>query len=89
MTGRYTIDVSRPAERRIRALDPQVRARVEKTIDRLAATPRPPGCEKMHGHANLYRVRTGDWRVIYEIRDKLLLVLVVSVGHRRDVYRKL
>jgi mRNA interferase RelE/StbE len=43
----------------------------------------------MHDHANLYRVRTGDWRVVYEIRDKLLLVLVVSVGHRREVYRKL
>ena len=87
MTARYTIDVSRPAEKQIRALDPQVRARIEKRIDSLSETPRPHGCQKMHGFENLYRVRTGDWRVVYEIRDNVLLVLVVAVRHRREVYR--
>jgi len=89
MTPRYTIDVSRPAEKQIRALDPRVRARIVKTIDALAGNPRPYGCRKMHGHENLYRARTGDWRVVYEIRDNVLLVLVVAIGHRRDIYRGL
>ena len=65
MTARYTIEVTRPAEKHIRALDPQVRARIEKTIDALAENPRPHGCQKMHGHGNLYRARTDDWRVVY------------------------
>ena len=89
MTARYTVDVSRPAEKQIRALDPQVRVRIEKTIDALAENPRPHGCRKMYGHENLYRARTGDWRVVYEIRDNVLLVLVVAVGHRREIYRDL
>jgi mRNA interferase RelE/StbE len=89
MMARYTIDVTRPAEKQIRALDPQVRARIEKTIDALAENPRPHGCQKMHGYENLYRARTGDWRVVYEIRDNVLLVLVVAVGHRREIYRGL
>jgi mRNA interferase RelE/StbE len=61
----------------------------QKTIDGLAENPRPHGCQKMHGHENLYRARTGDWRVVYEIRDNVLLVLVVAVGHRREIYRGL
>jgi len=89
MTARYAIDVTRPAEKQIRALHPQVRARIEKTIDWLAKNPRPHGCQKMHGHENLYRARAGDWRVVYEIRDSVLLVLVVAVGHRREIYRGL
>lgn len=43
----------------------------------------------MKGYKNVYRMRTGDWRVVYEIRDKVLLVLVIAVGHRREIYRQL
>ena len=50
-------------------------------------TPRPPGCKKLHDKEALYRIRAGNYRVIYQIRDSQLLVLVVKVGNRRDVYR--
>ena len=53
----------------------------------LANDPRPPGCDKLAGVENLYRIRVGDYRVVYQIRDEMLLVLVVKIGHRREVYR--
>jgi mRNA interferase RelE/StbE len=56
-------------------------------MDKLAQDPRPPGAKKLHGEPGLFRVRAGDYRVIYTVRDKVLLVLVLAIGHRRDVYR--
>jgi mRNA interferase RelE/StbE len=56
-------------------------------IDALAEDPRPQGIEKLSAEDNLYRIRSGDYRVIYEIRDAELLILVAKVGHRREVYR--
>ena len=53
----------------------------------MAHTPRPTGCTKRAGTASRYRIRIGDHRLIYEIRDKVLLVLVLDSGHRRDIYR--
>ena len=55
----------------------------------LADNPRPRGVEKLEGRENRYRIRVGDYRVIYEIHDEVLLVLVVRIGHRREVYRGL
>ena len=62
------------------------RARIVQRISRLAAHPRPPGCEKLSGH-DQFRVRPGDFRVVYSIDDAEPSVLVVKIGHRRDVYR--
>jgi mRNA interferase RelE/StbE len=53
----------------------------------LSAEPRPPGCEKLSGHADRYRVRQGDYRIVYAVDDIAQVVLVVKVGHRREVYR--
>ena len=60
--------------------------RILQRIRSLADDPRPPGCEKLSGQQR-YRVRQGLYRIVYEIDDKVLIVLVVKVGHRRDVYR--
>ena len=56
-------------------------------IHALASEPRPPGCEKLSGQER-YRIRYGDYRVVYQIEDQRLTVLVIKVGHRSDVYRK-
>ncbi|MCU1330961.1 MAG: addiction module toxin, RelE/StbE [Bryobacterales bacterium] len=56
-------------------------------IELLADTPRPPGAKKLAGSTNDWRVRTGDYRIIYEIQDAQLIILVVALGHRRDIYR--
>ena len=61
-------------------------ARIMQRIRALADNPRPPGCEKLSG-LERYRVRQGRYRIIYEIQDRQLIVLIVKIGHRRDVYR--
>ncbi len=61
--------------------------RVRDAIDQLAHVPRPPGSKKMQGSSESWRVRAGNYRVIYTIEDDRLVVLVVKIGHRREVYR--
>ena len=61
---------------------------MREAITGLAQNPRPPGSLKMHGGDDLYRIRVGDYRIIYEIRDAILLVVVVKIGDRRDIYRE-
>ena len=75
------------AQRQLNKLAANVRATLEDAIDRLASNPRPHGVQKLAGGENEYRIRQGDYRIVYEIRDKVLVVAVVRVGHRRDIYR--
>ena len=63
------------------------RQRIVARIRALTAEPRPPGCEKLTGATEHYRIRQGDYRVVYSIDDRERLVVVVKVGHRKDVYR--
>jgi mRNA interferase RelE/StbE len=74
------------AERQLRKFDPQVRRRVQAAIDLLATNPQPPKATQLVGGAGEWRVRTGDYRIIYEIHDDELIVLVLRVGHRREIY---
>lgn len=76
-----------PAVRDLRGLDGALRERLSQRIDRLADEPRPPGSKKLSGHENRYRVRLGDYRIIYEVYDHQVLVLVLRVRHRKDAYR--
>jgi mRNA interferase RelE/StbE len=62
-----------------------VQRRIVAKIETLSNNPRPDGCKKLHG--DIYRVRVGDYRIVYQVRDRELLVLVIRVGHRREVYR--
>lgn len=82
------MQLSASAARAFRKLDPLARRRLARVIDALAIEPRPPNARKLEGEPDLYRVRTGDYRVIYAIRDRVLVVLVVAIGHRRDIYRR-
>jgi len=84
--GSYSLEIKRSAAKEIEALPLVDRRRVVERIQSLASDPRPTGCEKLSG-ADLYRIRQGNYRVLYEIRDRDLIVVVVRVGHRRDVYR--
>ena len=83
----YTVTVAPSAARQLRKFDPQVRRRLQAAIELLRADPRPPAATQLVGGAGEWRVRTGDCRIIYEIHDAQLAVLVLRVGHRRDVYR--
>lgn len=84
----YQVTVAPAAARQLRKLDPQARRRIQAAIELLAADPRPPAAAQLVGGAGEWRVRTGDYRIIYEIHDQRLLVLVLGIGHRREIYRK-
>jgi len=81
----YRIELRPGAVRALRKLDPQVRRRVQGAIALLAQHPRPPGARALQGRPGL-RVRVGDYRIIYTVEDDVLSVVVVRLGHRRDVY---
>ena len=83
----YAIEVLPAAERDLRKVYPQMRARIRGAVLKLAAAPRPPGARALKDRPGYLRVRVGDYRIIYTIEDDVLRVLVVRVGHRRDVYR--
>ncbi|MDQ3608356.1 MAG: type II toxin-antitoxin system RelE/ParE family toxin [Actinomycetota bacterium] len=83
----YRVTLAPPAARQLRKFDPQVRRRIQAALELLAAEPRPPAATQLVGGSGEWRVRTGDYRIIYEIEDDQLLVLVLRVGHRREVYR--
>jgi len=83
----YRITLGPPAARQLRNFDPQIRRRIQAALELLAVEPRPPAATRLVGGSGEWRVRTGDYRIVYEIHDDELLVLVLRVGHRRDIYR--
>ena len=83
----YTIEWARSAAREVRALQPQVGLRVAEAVGSLAQEPRPTGCKKLAGHKDLWRVRVGQYRVIYFIADTIKLVRIERVSHRKEAYR--
>ena len=83
----YRIEFRPAALRELAKLETSTRRRIAATLESLAKTPRPPGIEKLKGHDQRYRVRCGDYRIIYEIEDQVLIILVLRIGHRRQVYR--
>ena len=84
----YRIEVAPAAVRQMRKLDPAARRRIQAAIELLAEHPRPQGARKLVGGDGEWRVRTGDYRIVYEVHDDVLLVLVIAVGHRRDIYQR-
>ena len=87
MKGPYGVEIARRASKSLAALPRQEQQRIRVAVDLLSATPRPPGCVAMAGEHSVYRVRVGQHRVVYEVLDEVLVVHVVRVGHRREVYR--
>ena len=83
----YAVRFTDSAEREFLGLPFAVRRRMEPRISALGKNPRPPGFRKLSAQKGLYRIQLGDYRVLYEIRNKILLVLVVKIGHRSQVYR--
>ena len=84
----YKVELAPHALRSLRKLERPLQVRIAHAIDSLAADPRPHGAVKLSGEDDLYRIRTGDYRIIYSVVDRVLTVLVIAIGHRRDVYRR-
>jgi mRNA interferase RelE/StbE len=85
----YRVEFTKRADRALDRLPAEARLRIVRRAESLASNPRPSGSVKLSGKEDMYRLRFGDYRMIYEIQDKAVLVLVLDVGHRREVYRNL
>ncbi|MBV9387588.1 MAG: type II toxin-antitoxin system RelE/ParE family toxin [Chroococcidiopsidaceae cyanobacterium CP_BM_ER_R8_30] len=83
----YRVEITRKAAKQVKSLPQEERERIGTEIEALTDNPRPIGVRKISGERDFYRVRVGDYRIIYEIQDKILLILVIGVGHRREIYR--
>ena len=83
----YTIQLTKTAERDLKKLPTDIQRRIIHRLRMLGEEPRPSVIVKMRGRENQYRLRMGHYRIIYQVKDDLLIVLVVKIGHRRDVYR--
>ncbi len=84
----YSVEVKPAARKELEALPDNVLARVVQKMEALRHAPRPPGCKKLKGYKDQWRVRVGDWRVVYIIDDAAKRVSVTRIAHRREVYER-
>jgi mRNA interferase RelE/StbE len=85
----YTIQFKNSALKTLYKLPKDTAYKIALEIDGLSREPRPHGCKKLQGQDNLYRIRIGNYRVVYQVFDRVLVVLVVLVGDRKEIYRRL
>ena len=83
---RYAVELKLSARKELEALPDTVLARIVLKIETLSATPRPAGCKKLKGYKDHWRIRAGDWRIVYTINDTARRVSVTRIAHRSDVY---
>ena len=83
----YQLEVKRSAAKEMWGLSKDIFRRIVAAIDKLAQDPLPSGCTKLVGHDSLYRIRVGDWRVVYEVNEVEERITVLAVKHRREIYR--
>ena len=84
---KYRLEIDRDVEKAVRRQDRTTKARLFKAIFALAENPHPRNSLKLEGYIDLFRLRVGDWRIIYQIKDDQLLIIVLEVGSRGDIYR--
>lgn len=82
----YTVLILPRADRELESLPAEIAERIDAAIQALAANPRPPGCKKLRNE-DRYRIRVGNYRVLYTIDDRQKMIVVAAVGHRREIYR--
>lgn len=84
----YHVEIELAAAKQLRKIERQFQVRIYRTIKALADEPRPSGCVKMAGMDDSWRVRVGDYRIVYVVADSINVVTVTKVGHRRDIYER-
>jgi mRNA interferase RelE/StbE len=91
MTKNYKIQFNKNCVKDLEKIPNPFRKNIEKRINELAYEPRPIGCKKLQGSDKvpLFRIRCGDYRIVYTIHDDVLLIVVIDIGHRREIYRGL
>ena len=89
MTKLYTIVFKRSVLKDIKRIPGVILKNIQKRIDLLPGNPFPSGAEPVEGYKHYYRIRVGDYRVVYEVAAQIGIITIIKIGHRRDVYRKL
>ncbi|VEP11567.1 Addiction module toxin, RelE/StbE family [Hyella patelloides LEGE 07179] len=84
----YKIEWKKSAKKELKKLDKQIIIRILQVVEKLATNPHPSGSKKLMGSESIYRIRVGDYRVIYNIQSSILTIEIIKVGHRREIYRK-
>ena len=87
--ARFRIEVSATAEKQIRKLRREDQLRVLRAIQPLATEPTPPGSRKVRGYQDVYRIRVGTYRILYRVAGRRLLIIILKICHRREIYRSL
>ncbi len=85
--ARYRVEISRTAEKQLRKLVSPDRGKVVRALERLGDDPHPPGSRKLSGYTDVFRIRVGVYRVLYSVEGRRLIVIILKIGHRKDVYR--
>ncbi len=86
-TKPYAVELTNKAEKALKQLSADHQVRIAKVLVQLQINPRPNGVKKLKGEWDVYRIRVGDYRVVYEIFDQEIRVVVIAIGHRREIYR--
>ena len=87
--SRYRVEFVPAAVRQLESITRKQQVRIASKIDALASDPRPAGCMKLKGSGDIYRIRVGDYRILYQVNEDILLVLVIKVAHRKEAYKSM
>jgi mRNA interferase RelE/StbE len=85
----YKVYIDECARDSLARLPKKIQRQIGKKIDALSENPRPRGAKQLQGHDKIYRIRSGDYRIIYQVDDKKIIVFVIGIGDRKDIYRQL
>ena len=85
--ARYSLEISRTAEKQLRKLPAEDGRRVARAMLALGEEPRPPGSRKLTGYDDVFRIRAGVYRIIYSVSGRRLVIIILKIGHRKDIYR--
>jgi mRNA interferase RelE/StbE len=83
----YKVAFSKSAHKELSRLPKNIYLKVEVSVDGLIENPRPSGCKKLVGSKNTYRIRVADYRIIYDVNDDIIEILIIKIEHRKDVYK--
>jgi len=85
----FNIQITKSAKKQLQHFPKADQQRIKPQIDGLGQTPKPVGCKKLKGVDELYRIRSGDYRIIYQLKEEQLIILILRIGHRKDIYQNL
>ncbi len=86
---KYTITIKPRALKALKKIPRSFVVKIDAAIQSLASNPRPPGCKKLEAYNTVYRIRVADYRIVYSVEDKLLVVDVINIGDRKEIYRNI